>query len=102
MATWRTVRVFISSTFRDMDAELEMAAVLRDGAPRIRASFYFREAVKGVPVARLEEFVEQEPHSIARLDALKARVRASGYPVSDYPARWDGRLVALETFGVRV
>ena len=82
--------------------ELEMAAVLRDGAPRIRASFYFREAVTGVPAARGEEFVEQEATSIARLDALKARVRASGYPVSEYPARWDGRLLGLETFGARV
>lgn len=48
------------------------------------------------------EYVDP-PDLLVKLDALKARVRACGRPVWDYPCEWkDDRFTGMKDFGQRV
>jgi tetratricopeptide (TPR) repeat protein len=67
--------------------ELEILhGVLNDPAGAGHAYFYLRDPawVAALPEAERGLFVEPTEHGAARLDALRERVRTSGYPVADY------------------
>ena len=68
--------------------ELEILhGVLNHPASSGRAYFYLRDDawVESLPVAERSTFVEESPEGVRRLGELRARVRASGYPTSNYP-----------------
>jgi len=67
--------------------ELEILhGVLNDPEAEGHAFFYLRDPawVATVPEAERATFLEPTPEGVARLDALRARVRGSGFPVADY------------------
>jgi len=67
--------------------ELEILhGVLNNPGADGHAYFYLRDPawVAGLPAAERAELEEPDPAGVARLDALRGRVRNSGYPVADY------------------
>ncbi len=106
------------------ELEILFGVLLMDERMKGRSFFYFRDpnALDDVPErVRSEVYVETDPELIAKLAALKQKIRecsALGYPVFDgYPAHWNedatnhlaiddkykkGRLEDLEAFGRRV
>lgn len=83
---------------------------------RGRVYFFLRDpaAVAAIPPGPARDaYVEADADAARRLRELKDRIRQSGFPVTEYPARWDpdaldrvnrsrGQLTGLDAFGQRV
>jgi tetratricopeptide (TPR) repeat protein len=68
--------------------ELEILhGVLNDPGEENHAFFYLRDPawVDALPAEQRPDFVDDDPSLRSKLDDLKARVRASSFPVRDYP-----------------
>jgi len=92
LAASRTVRVFISSTFRDMHAERE--ELVKRVFPQLRKLCEERgvgwtevDLRWGVTEEQAQrgDYVEADPTARAKLAAMKDRIRSSGLAVRDYP-----------------
>ncbi len=95
----RTIRIFISSTFKDMHSERDYLVKFVFPEMRPRAFFYFRNAafIKDVAVSKQTEVTVENPGAANKLHHLKEDIKDTfkvfklpGHITESYNCRYKG------------